>query len=79
MLSAMVYLATGKIACFKAVLNARKEAKSLERKTDISDITAYLQEYGGKANVTGIYKRWIILRSLIKGKRIFKEIESEVI
>jgi cellulose synthase/poly-beta-1,6-N-acetylglucosamine synthase-like glycosyltransferase len=79
MLSAMVYLITGKMACLKAVLNARKEAKSLERKTDISQIEAYLQQYGAKALVGGIYNRWIILRSAIKGKGIFKEIESEVI
>ena len=79
MLSAMVYLLTGKTACFKAVLKARKEAKSLERKTDISHIEAYLQQHGAKASVAGIYNRWIILRSVIKGKGIFKEIESEVI
>jgi GT2 family glycosyltransferase len=79
MLSAFVYLATGKIDCYKSVLKARKEAKALERKTDISHIEAYLQEYGAKAKVAGIYNRWIILRSIIKGKGIFKEIESEVI
>ena len=79
MLSAIVYLATGKMDCFKSVLKARKEAKALERKTDISHIEAYLQEYGAKAKVAGIYNRWIILRSIIKGKGIFKEIESEVI
>ena len=79
MLSAMVYLLTGKTACFKAVLKARKEAKLLERKTDVSHIEAYLQLHGAKASVAGIYNRWIILRSVIKGKGIFKEIESEVI
>ena len=79
MLSAAVYLVTGKAACFKAVLKAKKEAKALERKTDISHIEAYLQEYGAQAKVVGIYNRWIILRSIIKGKGIFKEIESEVI
>ena len=79
MLSAMVYLLTGKTACFKAVLKARKEAKLLERKTDVSHIEAYLQLHGAKASVAGIYNRWIILMSVIKGKGIFKEIESEVI
>ena len=79
MLSAVVYIATGKIECFKAVLKARKEAKALEIKTNISDIETYLQEYGTQAKVKGIYNRWIILRSIIKGKGIFKEIESKVI
>jgi hypothetical protein len=78
-LSAMVYLATGKFSCFNAVLKARKEAEMLDRKTDVSDISAYLTQYGQVAKVSGIYNRWIVLRSMIKGKRIFKEIESEVI
>ena len=79
MLSAMAYLALGKLACFKAVQKARKEAKLLDRKISSSHIEVYLQKYGAKASVVGIYNRWIILRSLIKGKGIFKEIESEVI
>ena len=79
MLSAMVYLATCKFSCFKAVLKARKEADKLKRETDVSDISAYLTKYGSIAKVSGVYNRWIILRSMIKGKRIFKEIESEVI
>ena len=78
-LSAMVYLATGKFSCFKAVLKARKESERLDRKTDVSDISAYLTQYGQIAKVSGIYNRWIILRSIIKGKGIFKEIESKVI
>lgn len=78
-LSAFVYLLTGKFECFKAVVKARKEAKRLGSKTDIPQIEAYLQKYGDKAEVKGIYKRSMILRSLIKGKGIFKEIESEVI
>ena len=78
-LSALVYLLTGRIECFKAVVQARKEAKKLSSKIDIQQIEAYLQEYGRKAEVRGIYNRSIILRSLIKGEGIFKEIESEVI
>ena len=78
-LSALVYLLTGKIECFKSVVKARKEAKNLSSRITIPEIEAYLKEYGGKAEVRGIYKRSIILRSLIKGKGIFKEIESEVI
>jgi hypothetical protein len=41
MLSAFVYLATGKIDCFKSVLKARKEAKALERK---GEEKAYLKD-----------------------------------
>ena len=78
-LSALAYLLTGKFECFKAVVKARKGAKKLSSKIDIPQIEAYLQKHGGKAEIRGIYKRSMILRSLIKGKGIFKEIESEVI
>ena len=79
MLSAIVYLITAKMDCFKAVMKARKDSRALNAKTDISAIETYLKDYGDRAQVTGIYNKWIILRSLIKGKGIFKEIESEVI
>ena len=72
-------LLTGKFECFKAVVKARKGAKKLSSKIDIPQIEAYLQKHGGKAEVRGIYKRSMILRSLIKGKGIFKEIESEIV
>ena len=78
-LSALAYLLTGKFECFKAVVKARKGAKKLSSKIDIPQIEAYLQKHGGKAEVRGIYKRSMILRSLIKGKGIFKEIESEIV
>ena len=79
MLSAIVYLITGKLDRFQAVMKAKKEARALNTKTDISAIEAYLKEFGDRAQVTGIYNKWIILRSLIKGQGIFKEIESKVI
>ena len=78
-LSAIAYLLTFKMDCFKSVVKARKEARNLDRKPAIQDIEIYLREYGQKAVVHGIYDRWIILQALLKGKRIFKEIESKVI
>lgn len=78
-LSALVYLLTGKIECFKATVNARKQAKELSHKTTLPQIEAYLLKYGGKAQVTGIYRGSMILRAIIKGKNIFKEIESKII
>jgi GT2 family glycosyltransferase len=78
-ISAFVYLLTGKIECFKATVNARKQAKELSHKTTLPQIEAYLLKYGGKAQVTGIYRGSMILRAIIKGKNIFKEIESKII
>ena len=79
LMSAFAYLITFKPQCFKAVLNARKECKHLDKAISLVELEAYLQRYGTKAAVHGIYNRWIILRALLKGKRIFNEIESEVI
>ena len=79
LVAAFAYLATFKLDCFKAVMNAKKECRHLDRSITLVELEAYLQEYGTKAKVHGIYNRWIILRALLKGKRIFNEIESEVI
>ena len=78
-LSAITYLLTFKLDCFKAVVKARKEIGNLNMKPSIQDIEIYLREYGQQAVVHGIYNRWIIPHALLKGKRIFNEIESKVI
>ncbi len=78
-LSACVYLVTFKTDCFKAVVRAHREYCQLDRKPGIPEIESHIREHGGKVEIHGIYNRWIILMALIKGKRIFKEIESKVI
>ena len=78
-LAALIYLMTGKSECFKAVVKARKEARKLSTRIDLHQIEAYLQQYGDKAQVRGIYEKSMIFRFLLKGRRIFKEIESKVI
>ncbi len=76
-LSAGVYLLTGKLSYFKAVLEAHKEVRKLEGSGKSADKTAaYLTEYGGKASVTGIYRKWIILESMLSGGRIFSSINE---
>lgn len=78
-LSAAAYLLTFKVDCFKAVVRARKECRQLDRRPGITEIEAYLKEYGQRAEIHGIYNRWIILMALLKGDGIFKETESKVI
>lgn len=79
LLSAAVYLATLKTECFKAVLKAHREFKMMDRRPSAEDIANLLEKNGGKASVKGRYRKWIVIQALIKGKRIFEKIESEII
>ncbi len=77
-LSAAVYLLTGKSGYFKAVWEAHREYRSLAGEgTSAEQIMEYLRRYGPTASVTGIYKKWIILESLLHGDRIFSSINKK--
>jgi hypothetical protein len=76
-LSAGVYLATLKTGCFKAVWKAYKEYGKLRQAPDINDIKAYLSLHGQDAGVSGIYGKWIILTSMLKGKDVFRSIKEK--
>ena len=78
-LSSMVYLATLKTDCFKAVLKAHKEFRRLDRRRTVEEVRSYLERQAGKAEVRGRYGKWIILQSILEGKKVFEKIESEVI
>jgi GT2 family glycosyltransferase len=73
-LSVIAYAFTLQFKNVKAVFKAHKEYHNLTQKADVNAIELYLQNYHTKAKVNGIYRRWIILQSLLKGKRIFKNI-----
>lgn len=76
-LSAGVYLATLKTDSFKAVGKAYKEYKTLRHTATIDDIKAYLNLHGQDAGVSGIYRKWIILASLLKGTNVFGSIKEK--
>ena len=76
-MSAIVYALTFSFANVKAVYKAHKEYRALTRKPERAAIEQYLQEHGGKTTVKGIWKRWIILQSMLKGEGIFKHIKEE--
>ena len=76
-LSAGVYLAALKTSCFKAVWKAYKEYGKLKQAPGIKDIRAYLSLHGHDAGISGIYKKWIILASMLKGKAIFSSIRHQ--
>lgn len=77
--AALAYILTFRWSFAKAVFKAQGEFRKLRDKTDIKEVISYLRQFGGRAYVCGIYNRWIVLRSLIKGEKIFNEIKSEVI
>ena len=73
LMSAAVYLLTGRWECFKSVIKAHKEYKTLRAKPSKEAVQAYLDRCAD-AGVKGIYRRWIILESLLKGENIFGSI-----
>ena len=76
-MAAAVYLLTGKTACFKAVLKAHKEYRKLDNRPAPAQISQYLEKYGRRAEVTGIYRKWMVLQSLLKGPKVFGGIEGK--
>ena len=76
-LSAGVYLATLKTDSFKAVGKAYKEYRKLRHTAEINDIKAYLNLHGQDAGVSGIYEKWIILTSMLKGANVFRSIKEK--
>ena len=72
--SAMVYILTFQFKCVKSVFNAHKEYRALTAKTDKNALRLYLRDYGSQAGVKGMYSKWIILQSMLKGEKIFKSI-----
>ena len=77
LMSASVYLLTFRTDCFKAVLRAHKEYRRLTVRPLRSQIETYLEAHGNDASVKGIYRKWIILRSMVMGDRIFRSIRTE--
>ena len=77
-ISAIVYLFTFRLSYFKAVIKAYSEYKDYSRSYPGETVlTEYLKEYGERASVKGIYRKWIILESALRGKNIFRSIREK--
>ena len=74
-LSAAVYLLTFKTECFKSVWKAHKDAARMVRRPAVEEVAAYLK--AGKGEVRGIYGKWIVLSSLLKGENVFGSIREK--
>ena len=77
MLSAAVYLITFKFDCLKAVVRAHKEYKAQTKRPQVDQIVLYLQNFWNEAGVNGIYNKWIVLQSMLKGENIFNSISEK--
>ena len=76
-MSAAVYLLTFKGKCFNAVLKAHKEYRHLKKAPQTRQIRKYLEVYGSSGEVNGIYRKWIVLSSMMKRSKIFDSIRTE--
>ncbi len=84
-LSALVYLFNAitsvsrtKLDYFCAVWKAHMEYRKLAgEKPGAEKVSEYLELYGDKASVTGFYKKWIILESMLKMEKIFSSMEEK--
>ena len=74
-MSAAVYLLTLKTDCFKAVCKAHRDAAGMVRRPSKEDVAAYIRE--SKGCVQGIYRKWIITSSILKGDGIFSSIKDK--
>ncbi len=67
-----------KLSYFKAVWEAHKEYRRLAgEKNSVKEVAGYLRLYGRKASVTGFYKKWIILESMLRLDKIFESIQEK--
>ena len=70
------YMIQGKWKLAESVYKANEEYLKLRQPVKISELTAYLENFGKKAEVRGRYGRSIVIRSMIKGKNIFSSIKE---
>ena len=75
--SAMVYALTFNFKAVKSVRKAHGEYHKLTRKMSPEEIGLYLQKHGAQAGVKGLYGKWIIFQSMLRGKKIFKHIAED--
>ena len=76
-MSAIVYAITFKFENVKAVCKAHKEYKKFSKKASTNDLRQYLETHHKSASVKGLYNKWIIFQSLLKGEHIFRHIKED--
>ena len=75
-MSAIVYLLTFRIKNFSSVVKAHKEYKRLRQDIGREEVRNYLSSVKPEVTVAGIYRKSIIVQSMLKGKSIFGSIHE---
>ena len=75
--SAIVYLLTGSLARFKAVIEAHKEYRRMVSGTEIVDIQEYLDSHKGITPPV-LFPRWIVFLAMMKGNGIFAYLRKKI-
>jgi hypothetical protein len=75
-MSAMVYLLTFRIKNFTSVVKAHKEYRKLRQGTGREEVRDFLLRVKPEAGVAGIYRKSIIVQSMMKGKSVFDSINE---
>ena len=73
-MSAAVYLITLRADCFKAVWKAHKEYRTKAKGNTLTGVMSYLQNCRPESTINGIYRKWIVLQSILKGDGIFRSV-----
>ena len=76
-ISGLIYLVTLKFDCFRSVTKAHKEYRRMKQTPSKAQICQYLEIYGRASEVKGIYRKWIVLLSMLKGQKVFESIRTE--
>ena len=76
-MSAAVYLLSLRTDCLMSVFKAHKEYGQMKRQSSRTEIEEYLRRSGETAGVCGIYRKWIVLYSMLKGGKVFGSIREK--
>lgn len=76
-ISAAVYLLSLRTDCLMSVFKAHKEYGQMKRQSSRTQIEEYLRRSGETAGVCGIYRKWIVLYSMLKGGKVFGSIREK--
>ena len=75
--SALVYLLTGKKACFDAVREAHREFSRLEVRPDVGAVEEYAATHRG-ITIPTLFPEWIVPLAMLKGNGIFEYLRKFV-
>ena len=71
------YMLTFRLQLAESVNRAHQEYEKLMKRLKTEDIVGYLERFGKKGAVHGLYGKSIVIRSMVKGKNIFSSVREQ--